>query len=124
MNPRQRFVSAGVAAFVALCFGGIHCVAWNFLFPSETERLMWRIASIIVSSVPALFFLVGYLVLSGVLGTEWFVNITLYLILPVGVISYIIARMILMVLPFLSLRSLPFDAYVDVDWTAFIPHIS
>lgn len=32
-----------VAGFV---FGGLHCLAWNFPFPSQTEMILWRVASI------------------------------------------------------------------------------
>jgi hypothetical protein len=24
-------------------FGGVHCVAWNFQFPTTMERLLWRV---------------------------------------------------------------------------------
>ena len=36
---------------------------------------------------------------------------------------YIIARMILLVLPFVALRALPPGAYVQLDWVSFLPHI-
>ncbi|OIW26586.1 hypothetical protein CONLIGDRAFT_706922 [Coniochaeta ligniaria NRRL 30616] len=34
--------------FVQFGFASIHCVAWHFHFPSDGERLMWRICSIYV----------------------------------------------------------------------------
>ena len=33
-------------------FGGIHCFGWNFSFPTHTERILWRIASLCVAITP------------------------------------------------------------------------
>lgn len=53
---RVRSVSTltlSVGLFYAI-FGGIHCAAWNFPFPTDAERLPWRACSIIMSvSIPA-----------------------------------------------------------------------
>lgn len=38
-----------VAGFV---FGGLHCLAWNFPFPSQTEMILWRFSSIGSAIVP------------------------------------------------------------------------
>jgi hypothetical protein len=40
-----------------------------------------------------------------------------------GTFLYIIARVVLLVLAFLSLKSLPPKAYETVNWTTFMPHI-
>ena len=37
---------------VTMVFGGIHCVAWSFAFPSSTEQLLWRISSIAITGIP------------------------------------------------------------------------
>lgn len=34
-------------------FGVIHCAAWYYQFPTATERLMWQIASVVASIIPA-----------------------------------------------------------------------
>jgi hypothetical protein len=41
---------------VAFLYGGLHSLAWNSLFPSRKERLLWRISSttIMGAGVPAL----------------------------------------------------------------------
>jgi hypothetical protein len=36
---------------------------------------------------------------------------------------YIIARIVLLVLPFVALRALPPGAYVQLNWVSFLPHI-
>ena len=40
-----------------------------------------------------------------------------------GIILYIIARAVTLVLAFTSLRELPPGAYETVHWTTFIPHV-
>ncbi|THU93810.1 hypothetical protein K435DRAFT_861186 [Dendrothele bispora CBS 962.96] len=51
--------------FLFLVFGGIHCVPWNFTFPTHTERILWRISAVTVTAFPfasfALFAVVGIL---------------------------------------------------------------
>ena len=37
---------------VTMVFGGIHCIAWSFAFPSTTEQLLWRISSIAITGIP------------------------------------------------------------------------
>ncbi|KAJ5592956.1 hypothetical protein N7537_009860 [Penicillium hordei] len=36
-----------LAYFFAL--GAIHCVAWNFEFPTAVERLLWRLSSVVTA---------------------------------------------------------------------------
>jgi len=36
---------------------------------------------------------------------------------------YIIARIVLLILPFAALRALPPSAYVQLNWAGFLPHI-
>jgi hypothetical protein len=103
---------SGGAVFVlisiAVVFGGIHCIPWAFQFPSDTEQILWRVSSLLVTCIPVGIILVifmGKIVLS------------LYSIL------YIAARIILIVLALMELRALPSSAYQTVEWTILIPHI-
>ncbi|KAI3548822.1 hypothetical protein CSPX01_02845 [Colletotrichum filicis] len=41
-------------AFSSLGFGGLHCLAWNFEFPSSAELLCWRVASLISAALPTI----------------------------------------------------------------------
>lgn len=49
-----------------LLFGGVHLIAWNFAFPSETERLLWRITALYCACFP-----IGYLLLCSSVYTAW-----------------------------------------------------
>ncbi|KAF2994266.1 hypothetical protein E8E13_002274 [Curvularia kusanoi] len=41
-------------AISALAFGGLHCLAWNFEFPSFTDQMLWRLAAVVSALLPAL----------------------------------------------------------------------
>jgi hypothetical protein len=46
------------AAFSVLILGLIHCVAWDFVFPTPVERVLWQASSIITATaIPALYLL-------------------------------------------------------------------
>ncbi|KAJ4388154.1 hypothetical protein N0V93_008760 [Gnomoniopsis smithogilvyi] len=38
----------------SMIFGGLHCLAWNFEFPTQTQRNCWRAASIISTVLPGI----------------------------------------------------------------------
>ncbi|KAF8993899.1 hypothetical protein BDQ17DRAFT_1367668, partial [Cyathus striatus] len=45
-------------------------------------------------------------------------------IIYISLVLYIIARLALFIQAFVSLRALPGDAHVAVDWTKFVPHVA
>ena len=61
----------GLMAISSLIFGGLHCLAWNFDFPTDTELVLWRVASLASSALPS--FALGGSLLLGFLSTT-FVN--------------------------------------------------
>jgi hypothetical protein len=117
-------------AMIAVVFGGIHCVAWSFVFASQAEQILWRTSSVIIMAVPTLFLPV-FLFLSlcfssGPRLPAWLKKLLerifgLYFFL--SLVLYDFARISLLLQPFLSLRSLPPGAYQEVNWTNFIPHL-
>jgi hypothetical protein len=52
------FVLMAISSFM---FGGLHCLAWNFEFPSQTELILWRVASVASSIIPILSLLASLL---------------------------------------------------------------
>jgi len=118
-------------AVVATIFGALHCIAWSFSFPSPAEQILWRVSSVAITCVPVLNWL-AYHHLDSV--EKAFSDlpdclsrplsfIFLILISALSPLVYVPARVLLLVLPFLSLRSLPAEAYQTIHWTTFIPHI-
>jgi len=111
---------------IAAAFGGIHCIGWSFTFPSSAEQTLWRVASLSITVIPILFFRLGTLVhvaIDEFLLRNRFDNFFWTMTLVSLLFLYILGRFTLLVLPFLSLRSLPPAAYHVVHWTSFIPHV-
>lgn len=123
LEKSLRRKAAAFGIFLAMGFGAIHFVAWNVSFPSKAELILWRVAAITIVIVPFIFF-VNATISVNIRVPKWFRALNFYVFIPFGVLTYMIARVALMVLPILSLRSLPDDVYRDITWTKFIPHIS
>lgn len=115
-----------VAQMFATIFGGIHCLAWSFHFPTHTEQLLWRISSLTITCVPPC--VIGTVLLHSFVKkgrvSQYLSDKLLSMIIIISLPAlYVLARLSLLVLAFMSLRSLPFEAYRTVHWTTFIPHI-
>ncbi|KAG2111469.1 hypothetical protein DEU56DRAFT_213958 [Suillus clintonianus] len=101
---------------MATIFGGIHCMAWFFAFPTNLERLLWRISAVAITCTPCLeilFTLVGRTL-------EWDIIIVTIII---SALLYVVSRVMLLVLMFTTLRHLPLHAYMTVSWISLVPHL-
>ncbi|KZP34023.1 hypothetical protein FIBSPDRAFT_943096 [Athelia psychrophila] len=108
-----------IALLIALIFGAVHCIAWSFTFPSHVEQHLWRISSTAIVAVPFIF-----IILIGLLAFESKRFSKVAVVGAVlGIPCYIVARVVLLVLAFTTLRSLPLDAYQTVHWLTFLPHV-
>ena len=63
----------GLMAISSLIFGGLHCLAWNFHFPTNTELVLWRVASLASSALPS--FALGVSLLLRFLSTTFTINV-------------------------------------------------
>jgi len=113
--------SITVAMCVAVVFGGIHCVAWYFHFPTLQEKLAWRISAASVAGLPILILVFAMLMI--VISILSVVRVVFWYMIQAAFVLYIIARIVLLVLPFIALRALNHMALVDIQWAAFFPHI-
>ncbi|KIM19808.1 hypothetical protein M408DRAFT_30906 [Serendipita vermifera MAFF 305830] len=111
-------------------FGAIHCISWSSEFPTRAELVLWRVSCAVMIAVP---FLVAVTCASWVATdrmekkyTGWLIYIvyTCVALLLLLVWLYVAGRIATLVIAFTSLRSLPPSAFITVDWTTFIPHIS
>ncbi|KAK7040671.1 hypothetical protein VNI00_009577 [Paramarasmius palmivorus] len=128
-------------------FGAIHCIPWNFQFPTDREQLLWRVSAgglvalpltllVVMCLIGVMMFTldamdrhldedsrfhetIGGIGIVGVIGLG-FSSFVICVALP---FAYFTARVILMVLALMELRSLPSSAYQTVQWATFIPHI-
>ena len=127
LSNRQRILAAFGAAIIAMIFGGIHCIAWSFTFPTLVERLLWRVSSIAITGVP--FFYVALFVLFSIFDhfrvdpSEQMREIIFISMFPSTLLFYVVARLMLLAQAFVTLRSLPSGVFQTVHWTNSIPHL-
>ncbi|KAJ4374814.1 hypothetical protein N0V83_001891 [Neocucurbitaria cava] len=160
--PNDRFpmdpygVQEYLLCFATLLFTAIHIAGWNFDFPTATERLLWRISSLLLFGITVAFWVFETMASWTRLG-RW-KTIYLYLtnkekvemhkrkithrqtlqpkrrmtelplpwefamITPLAII-YGVARLYLIGEAFAELRNVSGTAYVNVEWTDFLPHV-
>jgi hypothetical protein len=118
-------------------FGGLHCLAWNFHFPTPTEALAWRVCSVTVSGLPLIITAVsGFWMDADTLDQRWRFDIAMKKAFQIpktkkrvlgGIVVmllslYILARLFLMVEIFRTLFFLPPEAFIDT-WSGSFPHL-
>jgi len=144
-----RFGALGVLLLLCATHGGIHLAAWDFDFPSDVERLLWRISGFIsiagsVSAPAALVVII--LALNMPKGSSFFAHGReifgglardsqrqpgCWKLFTVGIFwagismfpFFLAARSFLFTEAFWSLRRLPAGCYTTVDWVANLPHL-
>ncbi|KAJ3913408.1 hypothetical protein F5877DRAFT_52426 [Lentinula edodes] len=134
--PKDRFQEAFVIGWdnisllipcaVAALFGLIHWIGWISTFPTRTEEITWRISSIVVTFIPVHVELAykAYAQRHDILLTAPdFLKYVFGIIWYIAPLAYVMARWILIVQSFLTLRDLPCGALQNVEWTDYIPHI-
>ncbi|CAA7260298.1 unnamed protein product [Cyclocybe aegerita] len=102
----------------------LHCirlVLWNTPLPSEAERMLWRVASLVAVACPAFVFLsaltcVGLAVLTSSFSWEK--------VFPGAVLvsfcALLLARVAILILAVISLRTL--SSFEPPSWVVYIPH--
>ncbi|KAG2356389.1 hypothetical protein BDR07DRAFT_1339852 [Suillus spraguei] len=112
-----RIILSFAALLMATIFGGIHCMAWFFAFPTHLEQVLWRISAVAITCTPWLGVLTSFPIVSN---PQYAAGVLLY---ALYIIFYIVTRAILLILMFTTLHNLPPDAYKAVSWTSLVPHL-
>jgi hypothetical protein len=83
----------------------LYCTAWRFQFPSYIEQLLWRISAISITGGP---FLMVFFMTLGLRenASDWGSSLCMIAFILV-LILYIVAQLALLVVSFMTLRSLP-----------------
>jgi hypothetical protein len=95
-------------SLVCLGFGALHLVGWDFHFPSQVERILWRICSVGITVTSVLTFWAGVRDMKS----------SFILSIP-GL--YVLFRLYLFVEMFAGLRAVPADLYKTVEWAQYFP---
>ena len=118
----------------SLLYGAIHAAAWNDAFPTNTEAWLWRLSSCYIAFCGLIWVLLNYIVqkyqpvnnfwegwMDGK-GTWWQNALIGPPVLICG-LSFFFARGFIVVEAFISVRSLPMEAYSTPSWTQVFPHL-
>jgi hypothetical protein len=131
--PHHSFQYAGRklqytnAFLIGVCLGntlfsGLHMLAWNFEFPHTTERLFWRISTVLTMVIPWLSDFVNIFVYRSLRWLGMFRKDFMFVsyVLIFGP-AYVLAHLFMMVEIFRTLYYIPPSAY-RATWSAKVPH--
>ena len=138
MPQYYEFSHAPLLLILGSLFGGIHCAGWYFPFPTYVEQKLWRIASLAVTIIPIGGVVAGFIIANVIL--LFFAIVRFMKLYPLGsgvnagrvaggvtiplcILMYMAARVVLLGLALELLRNQPPSAYLAVDWTRFYPHV-
>lgn len=116
------------ALFGGTLFGGLHCLAWNFHFPTPGEALGWKICSVATTCLPLLSMvpMIAWMLLNPYYGKKEGSAAGRLLVGATGIglflVPYVLARLFLLVEIFRTLLFLPPEAFVDT-WSGSFPHL-
>lgn len=100
---------------VATAFAAVHLAAWNWEFPTEPTRIMWRVFGIAATAAGpcsmAIFYSYSQWMKVGFLGLTVIVCVV-----------YVVSRLGLIVLIFYSFSTMPAAVYETVEWTTYFPY--
>ena len=123
----DRYSRMLVFAFFGVVFGGLHCIGWYFTYPTDLERMLWRVTSLIITVIPIIVAPIDFLVSNRDLSTWGRAGRTtlwaLDLIMTILLFIYVPARLSLIAQALALLREQPSSAFIAVDWTRYIPHL-
>jgi len=114
-----------VFALFGVIFGGLHCIGWNFTYPTAFEQRLWRASSLAITVIPLIVAPIDYILENYKLDKGFLkvVRLTLDVIMTILFFIYVPARLTLIGQAFALLRKQPQDAFLAVDWNQYIPQL-
>jgi len=120
-----------VLPVIAVLFGALHCIGWNFDFPTHIEQLLWRIGTLAITSIPSVPFLIGSIMIplaslrnkrskDGVQNMLRRMLAVVPFPLCAAIISYMFARLLLLTQAVVLLRKQPESAFYAINWANFL----
>lgn len=124
----KQHITLGIST---AAFASIHFVDWHFHFATTAEQWIWRTNCVLMWGLLAVYGTAeviiccreGYSKLGLDTGGGYKLRFPacLWFFIPGGM--YFAARLLLTGAVFAGMRALPRGAFVDVQWTTFLPHI-
>jgi hypothetical protein len=101
-------------------FGGLHCLAWNYEFPTPVEARLWRVSAIVTLAVMPLIGVLDFWRNSK--WVKWHLNGKIYgAALALSVVLFVAARAFILVEIVRSLGFQPPETF-RTTWAANVPH--
>ncbi|KAF9470317.1 hypothetical protein BDN70DRAFT_998971 [Pholiota conissans] len=106
---------------IGVLFGAVHLIpGWFLDFASQQELWLWRTSAVIITAAPMLIGLLTFTDdINGMDSFKTIITAAIFFVLPL----YPFARIILLTISLMSLRSLSSSTLQTIEWTAFIPHL-
>lgn len=102
----------------------IHCLAWNFTFPTKMEQTIWRVCSVTATGTPVV---IGFhQILYWIYGTGGAAKTRKQGFKLSGffcLLVYVAARLVIIVQFFVCLRAMPAGVYERLSWPEYFPHL-
>ncbi|KAL2817296.1 hypothetical protein BDW59DRAFT_133976 [Aspergillus cavernicola] len=114
----------------AIAFSGIHLIAWNWDFPTQNIRILWRTFSLITTCGPLTLFLIStiFAIIGVPIDEKYDVGDSgdslIAISMVVITIAYVASRLGLVVLIFYCFSAMPASVYQAPDWNLVLPHFS
>ncbi|KAH8892410.1 hypothetical protein GQ53DRAFT_861664 [Thozetella sp. PMI_491] len=119
---------------------GLHIAFWSFPFATTIEVITWRAASVTLMAamvagglVPGMAKHPGFtfhctlmwvwVKKARVENPSWVERNLIDIIANVALATYVAARLVILILICAAFRSLPATAYLNANWSAFMPHV-
>ncbi|PSN66377.1 hypothetical protein BS50DRAFT_526400 [Corynespora cassiicola Philippines] len=133
LRRTQSLVMGMVLWGASMVYGAIHVSAWDYFFPTKTERLLWQLSSIWVTFCAAFWLLTNLLahffpavdrvwMAYNERRLNWFWTVVITLLCILCGSSYIVSRAYLVVEAFVSIREVPLQVYNTPSWSQVFPH--
>jgi hypothetical protein len=112
------------SSFAVIVFGSLHFAAWNYEFPTPTERTLWRASTVLTITVLPVMFILSFsasrfnAIIKSVGLRGFLVSVRFWILAPL----FIAARLFILVEVIRSLAYQPPGSY-KTTWAAYVPHV-
>lgn len=111
----------GLAVVLSALYGGIHLSAWNWVFPTSWEGLVWKFACFLIAAVLPLYHIFNKIRASFLDGLDGW-ETAMHVVLSLTLVVYMLARIYIIFEAFASLRHVPIGVYMAPVWVQMFPH--